>query len=47
MLLFLAALIAFTTAGFLINNGCGLFILGVCLLVLGWVVSPAPQTKTR
>ncbi|WP_082231128.1 DUF1056 family protein [Schleiferilactobacillus harbinensis] len=46
LLLFLAALISFTSAGFLISNGCGLFVLGICLLVLGWVLSPtSPQQK--
>jgi hypothetical protein len=45
LLLFLAALIAFTTAGFLINNVAGLVVLGACLLVLGWIISPSPQQK--
>jgi hypothetical protein len=48
MLLFLASLVAFTVAGFLINNIAGLVVLGVCLLVLGWVLSPtSPQTQKR
>lgn len=47
MLLFLAALIAFTTAGFLINNVAGLVVLGICLLVFGWIISPSPQTQKR
>ncbi|WP_032953818.1 DUF1056 family protein [Lacticaseibacillus rhamnosus] len=46
MLLFLAALISFTVAGFLVNNIAGLIMLGICLLVLGWALSPtSPQQK--
>ncbi|WP_375155874.1 DUF1056 family protein [Lacticaseibacillus paracasei] len=46
MLLFLAALVVFTVAGFLINNVVGLTVLGICLLVIGWVLSPtSPQQK--
>jgi hypothetical protein len=48
MLMFLASLVAFTVAGFLINNVVGLVVLGICLLVLGWIISPtSPQTQKR
>ncbi|MFR6585719.1 MAG: DUF1056 family protein [Lacticaseibacillus rhamnosus] len=47
MLLFLAALISFTVAGFLINNIAGLIMLGICLLVLGWALSPTSPQKKR
>jgi NhaP-type Na+/H+ and K+/H+ antiporter len=47
LLLFLAALIAFVTAGFLINNIAGLVVLGACLLIIGWVLSPTSPKQKR
>jgi Flp pilus assembly protein TadB len=46
LLLFLAGIVAFIVAGYLFSTILGTVVLGIGLMVLGWVVSPSqPQQK--
>lgn len=45
LLLFLAGLVAFVTAGYLFNAIVGTLVLGIALMVCGWVVSPSSNSK--
>lgn len=45
MLLFLAGLVSLVVAGWLFNTIIGLIVLGICLIFVGYIVSPTGGVK--
>ncbi|MCM0598314.1 hypothetical protein [Periweissella fabalis] len=45
MILFLAGLVALVVAGWLFNTIIGLIVLGICLIFVGYIVSPQGGVK--